>query len=462
MKKKSLGFLAACMALLMSLTGCGDTGSEETMAPVQEQAEEPMAETETESEDEGKEEEAEPESEPEEAEVLAYVEKNGLKFCDGTSVTLDGVRINPDDREDFDVIDSDWRIESITMEDSEDGKVITVKQKVSGYIWGNEDGTVLKTDITMPGGLFCDTYTGTVIPTANMTEDMETAYETEIEWDGKTYSIKREESAKWEDGEWEPDPEGEGNVLHSTLCITDILTVSEGYDGLALILTPITEPPTEEVLAKAGVIEEKETLILDVLKDDGYLFSIAKAYESLNMADKGADTPEQSASTHTEEPKQNTPDSVHKHDYASAVTKEPCCGETGVKTFTCSCGDSYTESIPALGHQWVAQTETIEHPSQGHMESQEVKRSILGCWGCDATFETVDEMMDHEYSYVNWDAIDNADSIDGIFAAMTATPNEHGHLITEYYETVNNWVVDSEAWTETVTYNVCSVCGAKQ
>lgn len=76
MKKKSLGFLAACMALLMSVTGCGDTGSEETMAPVQEQAED-AAEPEAESEDEGKEEEAEPESEPEEAEALAYVEKTG-------------------------------------------------------------------------------------------------------------------------------------------------------------------------------------------------------------------------------------------------------------------------------------------------------------------------------------------------------------------------------------------------
>lgn len=382
-------------------------------------------------------------------------------------MTLDGVRINPDDREDFDVIDSDWRIESITMEDSEDGKVITVKQRVSGYIWGNEDGTVLKTDITMPGGLFCDIYTGTVIPTANMAEDMETAYETEIEWDGKTYSIKREESAKWEDGEWEPDPEGEGHVLHSTLCITDILTVSEGYDGLALILTPITEPPTDEVLAKAGVIEEKETLILDVLKDDGYLFSIAKAYEFLNMADKGADTPEQSASTHTEEPKQNTPAPVHKHDYAGTVTKEPCCGETGVKTFTCSCGDSYTESIPALGHQWVAQTETIEHPSQGHMETQRIEKTIYYCTSCEPRvgFDTYEEFQAHQAAMIesnaaNYDGEFNPDNFDPL--SYVNEISHTGHVYETTWEDINNWVVDSEAWTETVTYNVCSVCGAKQ
>lgn len=35
----------------------------------------------------------------------------------------------------------------------------------------------------------------------------------------------------------------------------------------------------------------------------------------------------------------------HTHKYSSEVTKEATCAEEGVKTFTCSCGDSYTESI---------------------------------------------------------------------------------------------------------------------
>ena len=37
------------------------------------------------------------------------------------------------------------------------------------------------------------------------------------------------------------------------------------------------------------------------------------------------------------------------HSYTAAVTKPATCGEDGVKTFTCSCGDSYTETIPATG-----------------------------------------------------------------------------------------------------------------
>lgn len=42
----------------------------------------------------------------------------------------------------------------------------------------------------------------------------------------------------------------------------------------------------------------------------------------------------------------------HKHTYTSAITKEPTCIETGVITYRCSCGDSYTESIPVLNHSY--------------------------------------------------------------------------------------------------------------
>ena len=41
---------------------------------------------------------------------------------------------------------------------------------------------------------------------------------------------------------------------------------------------------------------------------------------------------------------------AHSHEYTSAVTKQPTCGETGVRTYTCSCGDSYTETIAATGN----------------------------------------------------------------------------------------------------------------
>ena len=43
----------------------------------------------------------------------------------------------------------------------------------------------------------------------------------------------------------------------------------------------------------------------------------------------------------------------HKHSYTETITKEPTCTEAGEKTYTCDCGDSYTEEIPAKGHHFV-------------------------------------------------------------------------------------------------------------
>ena len=40
----------------------------------------------------------------------------------------------------------------------------------------------------------------------------------------------------------------------------------------------------------------------------------------------------------------------HTHSYTQQTTTEATCTEKGVITYTCSCNDTYTEEIPALGH----------------------------------------------------------------------------------------------------------------
>lgn len=43
---------------------------------------------------------------------------------------------------------------------------------------------------------------------------------------------------------------------------------------------------------------------------------------------------------------------AHVHSYTESVTTIPSCTTDGLKTFSCSCGSSYTEAIPATGHQF--------------------------------------------------------------------------------------------------------------
>lgn len=50
----------------------------------------------------------------------------------------------------------------------------------------------------------------------------------------------------------------------------------------------------------------------------------------------------------------------HTHSYTSNVTTAPTCTTTGTAVYTCTCGDTYTEALAALGHNpgnWVIVTE---------------------------------------------------------------------------------------------------------
>jgi len=68
--------------------------------------------------------------------------------------------------------------------------------------------------------------------------------------------------------------------------------------------------------------------------------------------------PTPSTPTEPEEEEPTTPSTpsgpsepVHFCSYTGVVTKPATCTETGVKTFTCSCSNSYTETIPMVEHE---------------------------------------------------------------------------------------------------------------
>lgn len=59
----------------------------------------------------------------------------------------------------------------------------------------------------------------------------------------------------------------------------------------------------------------------------------------------------------------------HTHSYSSKVTKAPTCTESGIKTFTCSCGNSYTQTINATGHSYVKNIVSPTCTEQGYTKT---------------------------------------------------------------------------------------------
>lgn len=83
-------------------------------------------------------------------------------------------------------------------------------------------------------------------------------------------------------------------------------------------------------------------------------------------------------------------DNFHYHKYVSKVTKEPTCTEEGVRTYTCDCGDTYTESIDMIEHNY--KYEIVKQPT-----CIEEGLGKYTCTGCGKSYTEIIYETDHDY-----------------------------------------------------------------
>ena len=83
---------------------------------------------------------------------------------------------------------------------------------------------------------------------------------------------------------------------------------------------------------------------------------------------------------------------VHIHAYSFKITKAATCKEPGEKNYTCDCGDSYSEAIPALGHNTVKISSTSATCENGGT-------STYKCTRCGYSYITSDSPKKaHDYT----------------------------------------------------------------
>lgn len=78
------------------------------------------------------------------------------------------------------------------------------------------------------------------------------------------------------------------------------------------------------------------------------------------------------------------------HTYVSTTTKAPTCISSGIDTYTCTkCGDSYTKTIPATGHQWeIKQQVHTAYDESGNVITQGY--TLYACSVCGEQYKDVD------------------------------------------------------------------------
>ena len=123
----------------------------------------------------------------------------------------------------------------------------------------------------------------------------------------------------------------------------------------------------------------------------------------------------------------DSPVSALGHTYTSSITTAPTCTKSGVKTFTCSCGTSYTQPISALGHSYTSVVISATCLQQGY--------TLYSCTTCGSSYKSsYTPITDHSYRYAN---------------------NGSNHTIT------CAWCTYSLSQEHTYSNGLC-VCGAKK
>lgn len=97
--------------------------------------------------------------------------------------------------------------------------------------------------------------------------------------------------------------------------------------------------------------------------------------------------------TPTVEPTAEPTEVPHEHVYTETVTTEATCETDGLKTFTCECGDVYTEVISATGHSFkkYVYNEDATYFADGTMTST--------CERCDSTKTSTAINTQLQYTY---------------------------------------------------------------
>ena len=149
---------------------------------------------------------------------------------------------------------------------------------------------------------------------------------------------------------------------------------------------------------------------------------------------------------------------AHTHSYAATVTKQPTCTAVGTRTYKCSCGDSYTEAIPATGHSYG--TYTYNNDATELADGTETAACTI-CGAKDTRTAAGTKIAHvHNYTAVVTKAATCAE--EGVKTYTCSCGSSYTEAVPVIAHSFGDYIYNDDATTEKdgTKTATCSVCGA--
>lgn len=149
---------------------------------------------------------------------------------------------------------------------------------------------------------------------------------------------------------------------------------------------------------------------------------------------------------------------AHTHNYTATITKQPTCTAEGVKTFRCSCGDSYTEAISAAGHVFGAYV----YNNDATEAADGTETAACTICGAKDTRTAAGTKIAHVHNYTT--AVTKAATCaeEGVTTYTCSCGHSYTEPIAKTAHSFGDYIYNDDATTEAdgTKTATCSVCGA--
>ena len=279
--------------------------------------------------------------------------------------------------------------------------------------------------------------TGTTKESGNASKDTGTGKDT-----GTKESDATEKSGEGDvSGEAAKDSEAATKAGSDSSVTTAATANAETSKAAATVTETTTSKVTESTTAATQAPTEKATEK-----------QTEKAAEKITES-----TTQAPAEKHTEKPTEPATQ-AHAHSYTATVTKQPTCTAEGVKTFRCSCGDSYTEAISAAGHIFGAYV----YNNDATEAADGTETAVCTICGAKDTRTAAGTKIAHVHNYTA--AVTKAATCaeEGVTTYTCSCGHSYTEPIAKTAHSFGDYIYNDDATTEAdgTKTATCSVCGA--